>query len=268
MPAGRMVRVPRTKARTISKLKSDIKKIKKQVRKNTDVVTLDTSNWDTAVNYPAPFGKAVDDNTFTYIKNTTSQQLVPCRCFPLNKCSGLQEGLTDKNYYQREGTKLYLKALNLHYTITTGYDDQALGESELVVVRYMVVWIPGNQRLKSSHTTTESGQIVANELLEYPGNIMSPYRQNNDFKYKILKQGMFSLAWNTNSAGQPIKTGRIKLNLSKRKNKESQYSDDNANPVPLEGRLYFIVFADNVGPTPQDSVPAKIHFVSRLICNE
>ena len=239
-----------------------MKKIKKQVRNNKDVITLDTSNWNTAQQDPAQMGKAIDSNPFTYIKNDTVQNLVGCRCFELNRCA--QQTSNNSFYHQREGDKLYLKALNLHYTFTVGYDDQAIGLHELTTIRYCILWSPEDTRFRSTHTPG-SGNF-APVILEYPGNIMSPYRQHSGFKYRILKQGLINLSWNTNAGGSSIKSGRIKLNLSKRKNKVSQYSEEQDSPV--QGHLYFVVMADNAGPTPEGSIPAKVHFVSRLICNE
>lgn len=249
------------KNRKLNKVQRDLNKIKKQVRTNTEVVTLDSSNFTTSGAYPADIGRGTNSPAYTYIVNADGVPGIPCRAFQLNRCAKDTGNEVD---YQRTGDKLFLRSLNLRFNITTGYDDQPLGGIELSLVRYALIWVPGVQDFKSSHTAG-AGTFISS-LLEYPNDITSPWRQKIGFKYSVLREGMAKLSYNTNSGGQPQITGRIKMNLSKRKNKESQYQDADVNP--LNGKLYFAVFAAQSTTTPTGAVPAKIKFSSRLICNE
>lgn len=258
-----MLERTKSRNRALNKVQRDLKKIKKQVRTNTEVITIDQSNYDTAAAYPGTIGRGLNNGSYTYIVNNEGVASLPCRAFQLNRCA---KETGDEVDYQREGDKLFLRSLNLRFNITTGYDDQPLGGIELTNVRYAIIWIPGVQDIKSSHTAGGSTVQFASQLLEYPEDIFSPWRQKAGFKYNILREGMTRLSYNSNSGGQAHYTGRIKMNLSKRKNKESQYVNEDVNPT--EGKLYFVVFAAQSTPTPTGAVPAKIKYCSRLICNE
>lgn len=273
MPAGKLVLMKRTapKAkfprRAVSRLKSEVKQLKKQVRKNEDVVVLDRSN--TNINQEPTNAGQVEPNNYYWTSlysndNGLGHEKITIHCQRLNSCR-TEEALGEEQLYTREGNKLWFKKINIKLSVLAPPTSTEITDLYPVVrYKYMLIYIPDIVNLSS---TTGSANVLFNDT----NDINSFLKQLPSFKYRVLKKGAFSLSLSQLNANAPsIYNKTIKYNS--KKGLESVYDNtDVTNPEPTRGSIYFMIISQQpiIGAVPTIAgLQGAYKYTARLIANE
>lgn len=274
MPAGRMVLVPRRKRmlpktprKAVTRLQSDVKKLKRQVRHNTDVVVLDRSN--TNINQEPTNAGRVEPNNYSWTQlfsndNGFGHEKITIHCQRLNSCFS-EESVGSEDLYLREGNKLWFKKINIKLSVIAPPTSAEITDLYPVVkYRYMLLYIPDIVNISNS---TGAANVLFNDL----DDINTFLRQQPSFKYRVLRKGAFSLSLSQLNANSPSIFNKT-IKFKSKKGLETVYDTSNlVNPEPTRGSIYFIMMSQTpiVGAVPTiANLQGLYKYTARLIANE